>query len=105
MSSGSKESRVILALEALKQDQKLSLLAAAKLYSIPYTTLYDRRAGRPARRDLPANSRRLIDSEEKAIIQYVLELDARAFPPSLCGVEDMANQLRRVRDASLVGQR
>ena len=34
---------MILALEALKKDLKLSLLAIVKLYSILYTTLYDRR--------------------------------------------------------------
>ena len=96
MSSSSKETRVILTLEALKKDPKLSLLAAAKLYSVLYTTLYDRRAGRPARRDIPANSRSLTDLEEQTIVQYVIELSTRAFPPRLCGVEDMANQLRRV---------
>jgi len=39
------------------------------------------------------------------IVQYVIELYTRAFPPRLCGVEDMANQLRRVRDAPPVGKR
>ena len=104
MSSSSKEARVILALEALKKDPKLRLSAAAKLYSVPYTTLYDRRAGRSARRDLPANSRDLTDSEEKAIVQYITELYARSFPPRLRSVEDMANHLLRVRDAPPVGK-
>ena len=91
MSSTSKEARVILALAALQNDKKLSLRAVAKLYNVPVTTLSDRRAGRPARRDLPANSRRLTDSEEKAIVQYILDLDTRSFPPRLAGMEDMAN--------------
>ena len=93
-----------MALEAIQNNNKLSLRAAAKLYEIPFSTLRDRHAGRPARHGLPANSRRLTDSEEKAIVQYVLELDARSFPPRLCGVEDMANQLLRVRDAPPVGK-
>ena len=105
MSSSSKETRVILALEALEKDLKLRLSAAAKLYSVPYTTLYDRRAGRPARRDIPANSRNLTDLEEQTIVQYVIELSIRAFPPRLCNVEDMANYLRRERDAPPVGKR
>ena len=104
MVSPSKEARLILALEALQNKKNLSLRDAAKIYNVSRTTLTQRRNGRTARRDLPANSRQLTDSEEKAIVQYILELDTRAFPPRLCGVEDMANQLLRVRDAPPVGK-
>jgi hypothetical protein len=38
------------------------------------------------------------------LVQYILELSERAFPPSLRGVEDIANQLLRVRDAPPVGK-
>ena len=105
MSSIPVEAKVILALEALENDPKLSLKAAARLYSVPYTTLHRRRAGKPARRDIPANSRNLTDLEEQTIVQYVVELYTRAFPPRLGGVEDMANQLLRERDAPPVGKR
>jgi hypothetical protein len=104
MSSASKEARVILALQALRNDTKLSLRAAAKLYNVPVSTLGHRRTGRPVRCDTTPKSRRLTDSEEKAIVQYILELVERAFPPRLRGVEDMANQLLRVRDAPPVGK-
>ena len=100
----SKEARVILALEAIRNDRKLSLRTAAKLYNVPESTIRHRRNGMPARRDIPANSRRLTDSEEKAIVQHVIELSKRAFPPRLASVEDMANQLLRVRDARPVGK-
>ena len=99
-----KEARVVLALEALENNKKLSLRAAAKLYNVPVSTLSYRHAGRPARRDTTPNSRRLTDSEEKAIVQYVLELLTRSFPPRLRSVEDMANQLLRVRDAPPIGK-
>ena len=105
MPSTSKEAKVILALEAIKNNPKLGIRAAAKLYDMPASTLCRRRGGQPARRDIPANSRSLTDLEEQTIVQYVIELSTRAFPPRLCGVEDMANQLRRVRDAPPVGQR
>jgi hypothetical protein len=104
MSAIPAEARVVIALKALENDKKLSLRAAAKIYTVPYTTLYDRRSGRPARRDIPANSRKLTDLEERAIIQYIIELCTRSFPPRLRGVEDMANQLLRARDASDVGK-
>lgn len=76
----SREARVALALKALENNEKLSLRAAAKLYDVPVSTLSYRRAGRLVRRDTTPNSRRLTDSEEQAIVQYVLELVTRAFP-------------------------
>ena len=68
MSSIPVKAKVVLALEALENDPKLSLKAAARLYSVPYTTLRRRRGGQPARRDIPANSRNLTDLEERAIV-------------------------------------
>ena len=105
MGSPSKEARLLLALKAIENSEKLSIRAVAKLYNLPEATIRHRRAGRTARRDTTPNSRKLTQSEERAIIQYIIELSARASPPRLCGVEDMANQLRRVRDAPPVGQR
>ena len=64
----SNEARVILALEALENDEKLSLRAIAKVYNVYHTTLLRRRASRPVRRNITPNSRRLTDSEEKAIV-------------------------------------
>ena len=105
MSSIPVEAKVILALEALRNDPKLSLKAAAKLYSVPYTTLHRRRAGKPARRDIPANSRNMTDLEEQTIVQYVLELSIRAFPPRLNSIEDIANQLLYVYNTPPIGKR
>ena len=87
----SKEARVILALEAIRNDGKLSLRAAAKLYDVPESTLRYRHSSKPARRDSPTNSKKLTQSEEKALVQYILELDTRSFPPRLCSIEDIAN--------------
>jgi len=60
MSPPSKEARVILALEALQNDEELKLEAVAKLYNVLTSTLRNQRASRPIRRDIPANSRNLI---------------------------------------------
>ena len=104
MSSTSYEARVILAIEAVQNKKKTSIRAAAKIYNVADRTIRRRLAGRPARRDTTPNSRRLTQSEEEAIVRYVLELGARSFPPRLSSVEDMANQLLRVRDAPPVGK-
>ncbi len=105
MSSSSKEARLILALEALGKDENLSLRAAAKIYNVYYTSLLRRRASKPARLDILANLRNLTDLEEQTIVQYMVELYTRAFPPRLGDVEDMANQLLRVRNAPPVSKR
>ena len=99
MSSASKEARVILALKALQDDEELSLRAAAKLYNVLVSTLGYRRTGQALQRNLLANSRKLTDLEEKAIVQYIIELYERAFPPRLYSIEDIANQLLYIYDA------
>jgi hypothetical protein len=99
-----KETRLLLGLEALESNEKLSERAAAKIYRVDRRTLARRRAGKPARCDTIPNLRRLTDSEENAIFQYITELSLRAFPLRLRGVEDMANQLLRVCDAPPVGK-
>ncbi len=101
----SNEARVILALQALQNNEELSVRKAAKIYNVDRMTLLRRRTGKPVRRDTIPNSRRLTDSEEKAIVQYVLELDERAFLLRLSGMEDIANQLLRERDAPPIGKR
>jgi hypothetical protein len=79
MALHSNEARIILALEALKNDDTLSLRAAAKIFNVSTATLMQLRTGRPARRGTAPNSRRLTDFEEKAIVQYVIDLLSELF--------------------------
>ena len=55
--------------------------------------------------DIPANSRKLIDLEESVLVQYILDLATKGFPPRLSVVEDMANRLLATRDTQCVGTR
>lgn len=91
MSATSKEAQLILTLAALQNDSNLSVSAAAKIYNVDRSTLRHRRAGGPARCETVPNSRKLTESEEEAIVQYIIDLDARAFPPRLRGVKNVAN--------------
>ena len=95
---------MILAFEAIQSNKKLSLRAVAKLYNVLETTLRHRRNGMPTRRDSPANSKKLTQSKEEAIVKYILNLVKRAFPPRLYSIEDIANQLLRVYDKPPVGK-
>ena len=103
MASAWKESDVQLALQALRTNPKLSLKRAAQIYTVPRTTLRNRQRGLPPRHDTRPPCQKLTELEESVIIQYVLDLDSRSFPPRLSGVEDMANRLLRDRDALRVG--
>ena len=62
------EARVILALEAIRKDQKLSIRAAAKTYDVSDRTLRRRRDGHLIRYNTSPKSRKLTKSEEEAIV-------------------------------------
>jgi hypothetical protein len=99
------ESQVILALQAMQNDPKLSARAAGQIYSVDHAKVSRRRHGIQPRRDISANSRKLTDLEESVLVQYILDLAAKGFPPRLSIVEDMANRLLATRDAPRVGTR
>ncbi|KAL0941325.1 transposase [Colletotrichum truncatum] len=105
MESASIERRLQIALQAMRNDPKLSARAAGALYTVSHATLSRRLKGIVSRRDSMPNSRNLSDLEEKTIVEYILDLDARSFPPRLSGVEEMANRLLVERDAPPVGKR
>ena len=98
------ESQVILALQAMQNDLKLSARAAAKIYSVDRRKLGRRKHGIAPRYGTAANSRNFTELEESTLVQYILDLDSQGFPPRLSCVEDMANRLRADRDASRVGK-
>jgi hypothetical protein len=105
MPQSDNETNILLALQTYKNHPKLSLRRAAKIYQLRYSTLIDRENGVPARCDTTPNSRKLSDLEEQIIIQFILDLDSRGFPPRLRGVREMTNRLLADRDASPVGKR
>ena len=76
-----KESRMNLALEALKKYPDLSIRKASTIYEIPEASLRHRRARRLLQREIPANLRKLTDLEEKVLLERVLDLNARGFSP------------------------
>jgi hypothetical protein len=88
---------------SLNKDQIKTVREAARVFHVPRTTLRDRRAGRPARRDCQPNSKKLTLVEEEVIISYILDLDRRGFAPTYAAVRDMADKLLAARGAGQVG--
>jgi hypothetical protein len=99
-----KESQIILAVEAIRQDKNLSRRKAAAIYNVPESTLRYRMNGRTPKPESRPAAHRLTITEEETLVQYVLDLDARGFAPHYAGVEDMANLLLAQRDAGRVGK-
>ena len=98
-----KERQINLAVEALKQDPRLSQRRAAAIYKVPQSTLSARRAGRLPRVDYMPVSQGLNNNEEQVIVKHILHLVERGFPPRLSAVADMANSLRAERGLGHVG--
>jgi hypothetical protein len=83
MLQSNKEAKVVLALQALQNNPQLKVHRAATIDGVSNTTLHRRRDRIPTRRDCTPKSRKLTDLEEQTIVQYVLNLDSRSFPPRL----------------------
>jgi hypothetical protein len=72
---GQKEGRIALAVQAFKQGQFSSLRATAKMYDIPELTLRRRVKGVDARRDSTPINRKLDNTEESTLIEWILSMD------------------------------
>jgi hypothetical protein len=101
--SPSNERNIQLALSALNTNQIQSVRRAAAVFNVPESTLRDRRAGKPYRRDHQPNCRKLTPVEEEVIVSYILDLDLRGFPPRYDAVRDMADSLLAARNSGQVG--
>ena len=105
MPTQSQEARLILAIKAIRTTKTISRRRAAQLYNVPETSLRNRMNGRVEKAS-ERNARHILTAtEEETLVQYILDLDSRGFPPRIAGVEDMANLLLATRRASPVGGR
>jgi hypothetical protein len=104
MSESLYEAKILLALQALQNNPKLSTRKAATIYQVDRCTLGRRQKGIQSTRNTTTKSRNLSDLEEQIIVQFVLNLDSRGFPPRRDFVEKMANSLLADCDASPVGK-
>ena len=67
-----------------------------------YCRLGERLYGVLPRYAISANFRKLIDLEEGVIVEYILNLDLKGFPPWFCIVEDIANRIIAGRQSERV---
>ena len=95
-----KEGRIALAIQAFKRGQFKSLKAATESYDVPYSTVRDRVNGYPSRRDSRPTNRKLTDTEESTLVQWILSMDQRGLSPRPDSVRQMANLLLQKRSNS-----
>jgi hypothetical protein len=73
------ETRIILAIKAIRSSKKLSKRYITKIYKILYATFSYRITSRTYRPESKTNYYKLTDLEEDTIIRYILDLDSRGF--------------------------
>ena len=74
------------------------------MFNAPRTSLRRRKTRNPTRATVIVKSRKLTNLEEEGLIQRIIQLDSQGFPVRISGIEEIANLLRRERDASPVGK-
>ncbi|KAJ5731126.1 uncharacterized protein N7483_005634 [Penicillium malachiteum] len=75
------EGKVLLALQAIQKGQIKSLRAAARLFSVPESTLRSRAHGIQSRVDTRPNGHKLTQLEEDPLIEWIISMDSRGAAP------------------------
>ena len=96
------ETRILQAIKAIHSNIFPSVRAAARAYDIPRSTLADRLRGQPTRQQSQIANRKLLPTEEEALLQWILSIGERGFPPRISAVREMANILFSARAESSV---
>jgi hypothetical protein len=104
MRKKSKESDIILAIEAIHTNHELSIRRAAEIYGVSLATLSRRIRGRTPRSEIRNSMLKLTSAEEETLVRHIINLDSRGFPPRFDYVRDMANLLLATRHAPPVGK-
>jgi hypothetical protein len=87
------EGRIALALHAYQQGQFSSLRAAARTYDVPYVTLTRRYQGTFSRSNCTPYNRKLTQTEETTLVNWILDIDTRGVPSTQALVKEMAEIL------------
>jgi membrane-bound lytic murein transglycosylase B len=95
--SRQKEGRLLFAKQAVQNNRISSIRKAATSYDIPRTTLQRRLDGTASQSASNSQKRKLQPSEEKALVEWILSLDRRGFPPQIIDVRRMADCLLAAR--------
>ena len=94
------EARILQAIEAIHSNTSPNIRAAARAYNVPRSTLTNRLRGQLTRQQSQIVNRKLLPTEEEALLQWVLSMGDRGFPPRISAVRNMADILLSARTGS-----
>ena len=75
------EGRILLAIQAFKNQEISSVREIARRFEIPRSTLQDRLRGHQHRAISRANSHKLTINEEESLEKWIISLDSRGTAP------------------------
>jgi hypothetical protein len=81
------EGRIQLAIQALKKGEIPSIRRAIEVFNIPYTTLRDRIQGYEFQAEHRNRSFRLSETQEEALVEWILSRDRRGVAPRVSHVQ------------------
>jgi transcriptional regulator with XRE-family HTH domain len=99
-----KESKIILAIKAIRTSKKLSRRKAAKIYEVSFSILNDRMNSKTSLSESRPVNTNLTILEEEVIIRNILDIDSRGFIPRLASIEDIVNYILKSRERKRVSK-
>ena len=93
----SREGRISLAIVDYQNNPQKSVCALAAAYDVPKSTLLRRLRGTQPRSETASVNRKLLATEEQSLVDWILDLDRRGFPPHIIDVRRMADALLAAR--------
>jgi hypothetical protein len=94
------EGRLLLAIQAIKNQEFTSIRRAAEVFDVPRSTLSARLNGITYRADSRANCHKLTQYEEKSLHKWIISLDDRGAAPRPNIVREAANILLKARGST-----
>ncbi|KAF9730046.1 transposase [Paraphaeosphaeria minitans] len=93
----SKEGRINLAIASYQSNPSQSLRRLAASFDVPRSTLQTRLYGIKPKRETVSVNRKLRPIEEQSLVDWILDLNQRGFPPHIIDVRRMADHLLAAR--------
>lgn len=96
-----KESQLQKAIIAYQRQQYTSIRKCADAFGVPYSTLRDRlNGGRVSKMLAHAEQQLLLPQQERGIVNWIIKLDGKGFPPRVDMVVTMAKQILQRQNPS-----
>ena len=91
------EGRINLAIASYRSNPCLSLRRLAISFKVPRSTLQTRLQGIQPKHETRSLNQKLHPTEEQALVEQILDLDRRGFPPHIIDIRRMADHLLAAR--------